>query len=223
MAKPAYLDPANPEHNEIVAKVNALGQKLYPEPIDGKEPPPYADIPTPYFPEEVSGHWDADAEAVFRREAREAGLSKAQVSHFMKVLEKGTIADYQARGAVKERCLQVLRGEWKESFDQKLNLAKEALGQFPDLDEALHVSGFGNHPDIVRAFHALGQAMREKGQLLVDPDQIQDVEAAKKELKRAMGSEPYFNSNHPQHRRVVENVNKLARRAWGEGKIESDD
>ncbi|MGE7139145.1 hypothetical protein ACQKIE_16080 [Luteibacter sp. NPDC031894] len=49
------------------------------------------------------------------------------------------------------------------NFDATVATAKKALDRFgtPELKQLMDTSGFGNHPEIVRAFHRIGQAIAD--------------------------------------------------------------
>ena len=49
------------------------------------------------------------------------------------------------------------------NFDATVNTAKKALDRFgtPELKTLMDTSGFGNHPEIVRAFHRIGLAIAD--------------------------------------------------------------
>lgn len=52
-----------------------------------------------------------------------------------------------------------------DKFDENLSVAKRALDQFgtPELKTLLKDSGLGNHPEVLRAFFRVGQAIGEDG------------------------------------------------------------
>jgi hypothetical protein len=50
-----------------------------------------------------------------------------------------------------------------EKLEQNLGIAKKALDSFgtPELKQMLVSTGFGNHPEVIRAFYKIGQAMAQ--------------------------------------------------------------
>jgi hypothetical protein len=102
--------------------------------------------------------------------AKELGLSNEQAQA---LLER----DNQHLTAYRDAQLQAFETEkasWVEAikadqeiggqhFDQSVELARRALAKFaaPEFATALNETGFGNHPELVRAFARIGKAMAE--------------------------------------------------------------
>ncbi len=56
-----------------------------------------------------------------------------------------------------------LKDEWKADYDKNIELTKRAFKKFSgtELNTFLEETGIGNHPILIKAFHAIGKAMGE--------------------------------------------------------------
>lgn len=118
------------------------------------------------MPEGVS--LDEAAAKEFTDIAKEAGLSAEQAQKFADVGAK--MAQRQAEQHA------MLVASWADSaqadkefggdkFSENLAVAKTALDKFasPELKAFLDTTGFGNHPELIRAFYRAGKAISEDG------------------------------------------------------------
>lgn len=102
---------------------------------------------------------------------RDLGLSQAKaqsaIDHFIK-----TVGDDQAmQAAAAEAAVQQQRDEWAKqaktelgaNYDSELKFATTAVEamQSPALKEAFNAHGWGNHPELIKAFAFFGKMMRD--------------------------------------------------------------
>lgn len=112
-----------------------------------------------------------------------------------------------------------LQQEWGGSYDTKVSQAARAARHFggQGLVDFLNQSGAGNNPALVRAFAKVGAMMSEDtlktGKahgFSLSPDE------ARREANKLMAAPAYTNRDHPEHGSVVEQVQQLFERAYGD-------
>jgi hypothetical protein len=111
--------------------------------------------------------WSDDAAKAFAAKAHEAGLTTAQ-AQAVAGWWAGTVAEQakaaeDAAVAAREEATAAMKTEWGGQFNAKLDLAKRALDQFGGkaVAEIMTDTGLGNHPDVVRMFARIGEAIAE--------------------------------------------------------------
>jgi hypothetical protein len=112
-----------------------------------------------------------------------------------------------------------LQQEWGGSYDTKVSQAARAARHFggQGLIDFLNQSGAGNNPALVRAFAKVGAMMAEDtlktGKahgFALSPDE------ARREANKLMAAPAYTNRDHPEHGSIVEQVQQLFERAYGD-------
>ena len=114
-----------------------------------------------------------------------------------------------------ETRLDALKEEWGDAFDQNVFKAKAAVNEFggEDLKAYLNESGLGNDPNLIKAFAKIGESFLKEDNFADQgkPAYAMSPSEAQAKANGYMGDfdGPYYNSNHPDHNRVVQEVNKL--------------
>lgn len=111
--------------------------------------------------------------------------------------------------------IEGLKNEWGEAFEKNLHTAKLAVNEFggEDLKAYLNETGLGNDPNIIKVFNEIGQKFfkedtfsgEDKPAYSLSPNEAQ---AKINQITGDFGG-PYYNSAHPDHKRVVDEVQKL--------------
>lgn len=149
-------------------------------PADPAQPPaPAGDPPAPILkaPEAYSftapegGELNAEALALFEPLFRKADLSNEHAQEFVAAFAKDVIPQWEAS---LQQAQQTISTQWAESlktdkefgganYSQNEHLAQSAIERFggPELKTLLNETGFGNNPDLFRAFFRVGKAMAE--------------------------------------------------------------
>lgn len=119
-----------------------------------------------------------------------------------------------------EQAVGALREEWGEAFDQNLRKAKLAVMEFggDELKGYLDQTGLGNDPEIIKVFSKIGDSFFKEDNFGTEgkPSYAMSPDEAQAKINNIMGDTngPYYNSMHPDHNRMVEEVNKLYKAAY---------
>ena len=162
---------------------------------------------------------DEDTMASMRQAAYDMGLTQAQANG-MAEFYNGQLNGYNE--AFNEASNQIaienqasLQKEWGKAFEQNIDIAQKTaqylLGGTEMFDEIQLADGsfLGDHPAIVKMFHALGkefgedQIVGETTELVMTPDE------AKRKIDEMMASGPYRDAAHPEHDFYVQEVTRL--------------
>jgi hypothetical protein len=229
MSSPAYFDDKHADHRSTVEKVNALGKQIFgegPELAEGDDgaKPLYATVPRPHLPPEIDAAWPNDVEKMFRQTAHEAGLTDAQMKSFLNLIARGVTEEHKGQETARRAGVHALRQKWGEKLEARMALADEAIEAFsPALADKFEAAGLFGDPDVAELCSALGESMKERGLIVANVDGIQGEKEIQAEIKRLMRSDPYFDSNHRNHTAVVEAVNKLSKKLYGEQPVGQED
>lgn len=118
------------------------------------------------MPEGIS--LDEAAAKEFTDIAKEAGLSAEQAQKFADVVAKMAQRQAEQHAALVASWADNARADKEfggDKFSENLAVAKTALDKFasPELKAFLDATGFGNHPELIRAFYWAGKAISEDG------------------------------------------------------------
>lgn len=144
--------------DDWAALFNRLGR---PESPDGYE------FTRPELPEGIP--YDEEAEAAFREEMHNLGLTKAQAEKLFAKHGEHLGAAFkrieEARTQAHNEAVQALTQDWggEEAFQANAELAIRAVEQFggPELKQFLDQSGLGDNPMLIRAFYNIGKALSD--------------------------------------------------------------
>lgn len=108
-----------------------------------------------------------------------------------------------------------LKEEWGEAFEQNVHTAKLAVNEFggEELKQYLNESGLGNDPNIIKVFNEIGKQFFKEDNFTAEskPAYSLSPSEAQQRINEITGdmSGPYYNSMHPDHKRIVDEVNKM--------------
>jgi hypothetical protein len=168
----------------------------------------------------VEGDLNDELFEAFKQTAFQSGIlpKQAQTVYdwFQKASEDIQAKTEQHQQAEVEKNISELKQEWGQAFDDKLTLAKAAVKHFGEGEmlEYLEQTGLGNDAKIIKLMSKVGELLSEdefKGVTEARGGMTpRDIEGKKAEL---FNDPAYFDKNHPNHGRVVEEMlrlNKLA-------------
>lgn len=121
----------------------------------------------------------------------------------------------QRQKAQFEEQVNGLRQEWGQAFDKKIESAKNGLrcvlGQ--EADNVINDPNLGNNPTFIRIMEKIGELVSEdklKGDYAGDIG-LRSPGEARKEINKIFSdkSGAYFDNKHIDHKRMVDEVNKL--------------
>ncbi len=162
----------------------------------------------------------------FKQFSHDIGLSQHQAENILGAyndIQEQEAEDFQQ--SIKD--LEVhstieLQKEWGKNYDGNLDYARRAYAQFgtPELTEIMDGSGFGNHPEIIKAFSRVGQLLGEEslavgtglGQSQMSP------QAAKEEIQALYSdkdfSKAYRDNRDPGHQTAMRKMDRLFKQAY---------
>jgi len=183
----------------------ATGYKF--EPVEGMDP---ALVP-------------ADTVTSYQNEAHRLGLSQRQAaglhSWFMKDAQASSQGVNDSIESASKANDEALKSEWGQSYDEKMDLAKQAVNEFggDDLKSAMDETGLGNDPRMIKAFAGIGRAMSDD-KLYASGGEAgtgykQSPSEANAEINQLLGDKEflatYQDNQHPGHVGAVEKMMKL--------------
>jgi hypothetical protein len=121
----------------------------------------------------------------------------------------------EERGHNMEQSAKTLRTDWGSSYDSKIRSAQNAILHYgnKDLNKYLDDTGIGNDPNLIRIFSKVGETLDDdsfKGDS--NPGNYgRTPEQAQIEINEIMANpkHPYFDKNHPNHRKALEDMERL--------------
>lgn len=153
----------------------------------------------------------------FRENAHKLGLQPKQAQAILdwyntSISEETTAVTQQNQQAY-EAEVKGLKEDWGEGFDKEMNLAQRAVKEFADEETVNYLkdSGLAGNVKLIKLFNKIGKGLLEDkfteeshGTFGATKDEAQ------KKINTIMGdfSNPYYDSKHPNHNAVVEEVNK---------------
>ena len=115
-----------------------------------------------------------------------------------------------------------LQREWGKNYDGNLDYARRAYAQFgtAELTNAMDTSGFGNHPEVIKAFSKVGQLLGEEslavgtglGRNNMSPQSAQEEIQALYSDKEF--SKSYRDNLDPQHKVAMNKMERLFKVAY---------
>ena len=130
---------------------------------------PVAAVPDSYeftMPEGVA--LDKTAADEFTAIAKELKLNQADAQKVADVGAKMAQRQVEAHAKLVESWTESVKTDKEiggDKLTENLGIARKALDQFgtPELRDVLNMTGFGNHPAVIRAFYKIGKALSEDG------------------------------------------------------------
>jgi hypothetical protein len=176
----------------------------------------------PKLPEGVK--LDPGLEEAFLQMSFEEGLTNKQVEIRFRNAAKMAVAEAERTMLSRRNAEAALNKEWGMEAGKRLAMAKKAaevLG--PDFVEMLKStkladgSLLGNHPGMSKALYGLGLMSQEAGWVVAEVDGITTADGAKVEVEKLMKHPAYFDNTKPEHKEIVEKVNRLQQLRYGTG------
>lgn len=156
---------------------------------------------------------------MFREWAKEAGLNNAQANAIINRYagQAGVFAAEDAArcSAEMQACESALRSEWGEAYEVKLAVANRVLSRFGDqgMIQAIADSGLGRNPGFVRMMVKLGEMSQEDvGLDKTGGSQVMTPDALREQIAELQNHPAYLDASHPEHKVVVDRVQKLFER-----------
>jgi len=114
-----------------------------------------------------------------------------------------------------ESSIRTLKTDWGSSYDARVRAAQAAVQHFGDdnLREYLDSTGIGNDPSLIKVFSKIGETLSDdnfKGQ--ADSGSYgRTPQQAQAEINEIMANpkHPYFDKNHPNHQKALEDMQRL--------------
>lgn len=164
---------------------------------------------------------DEDQQTAFKEWAHSKGFSQSQLQDLAtydmeRQMSAGTANEESAQAKLDE-ATNGLKAEWGEAHEQNTNIAAKAASEFmgeagKEFFENAKIDGVpaGEHPGLLKLFHAVGIGMMEPKQLegianegKQTPQEIQD------NINSAMGHPAYMDKRHPEHPALMRKVQGL--------------
>ena len=173
------------------------------------------------FGEDVDGVLDD-----FKEFAHQNNLTQDQADNllglFSDIQEEDTQNEEQAMEDLKVQTTIGLQRDWGKNYDGNLDYARRAYAQFgtPELTEIMDNSGFGNHPEVIKAFSKVGQLLGEEalavgtglGRNQMSPQSAQEeIQAlyADKDFSKS-----YRDNRDPNHKTAMHRMDRLFKQAY---------
>ena len=162
----------------------------------------------------------------FKNFAHQNNLTQDQADNLMELFKEIEEVDAnneaQAMDDLKVQTTIDLQREWGKNYDGNLDYARRAYAQFgtSELTEIMDNSGFGNHPEVIKAFSKVGQLLGEEslavgsglGREQMSPQSAQEeIQAlySDKEFSKA-----YRDNRDPGHKTAMQKMDRLFRSAY---------
>lgn len=152
-----------------------------------------------------------------REEAHALGLTKRQFSQYVQGEAQAWLEG--TKGAVKQvrEWNNEIKEEWGGAHERNLAIAKRALSHIDKdgkLAAILNETGLGNHPVLQRAFFDMGLRLQEDGLIVGEFKGIHDPAQAKSKIAELRKEKAYLDGSHPDHNRLVAEVENLYKLAY---------
>ena len=181
-------------------------------------------------PEQSNGYdFGEDDEGVlddFKTFAHQNNFTQDQADNllglFADIQEEDAQNEEQAIEDLKVQTTIGLQRDWGKNYDGNLDYARRAYAQFgtPELTDVLDNSGFGNHPEVIKAFSKVGQLLGEEalavgtglGRNQMSPQSAQEEIQALYRDKDF--SKAYRDNKDPSHKTAMSKMDRLFKSAY---------
>lgn len=206
-----------PETEEEFNKVySALGR---PETADGYQFGLPDGVTADWIKDNISEEWEQG----FKAEAHKLGLSAKQAGSLRDNIIKQNFEaikeNQEANEAFLKEAGDKLKQEWGEAFNTRANAARQLL-EFSDTNgefgKLLQATGLDKHPVVLKYLGNLGVQVIEDENLPDDKSGgAQTPQQVEENIKSLQASPAYRESSHPEHKFVVDKVQKLYEKLCG--------
>jgi hypothetical protein len=155
----------------------------------------------------------------FKQTAYEQNLLPDQAQAMFDFLNANGQSQLEAMETQKQEqvtaAIDGLKQEWGEAFDRNVHRAQVAVAEFggDDLKAYLNETGLGNDPRLIKVFAKMGEQFMQEDTTNPEakPAYAMSPDEAHAKINAYLGDfdGPYYNSNHPDHKRTVDEVQKL--------------
>ena len=198
-----------PKSDEEFAKAyDALGRPANAEAYEVKKPE---------LPEGMQ--YDEAGEKLLRTFAHENGWNQKQFANAYDMYFKTRMEEVGAwtktLGDARTKAEDSLKREWGDAYQGKSELARSVFQQYGDaeLSQYLDTSGLGNDPRIIKIFAKIGEEMMGDSKLKHPGGGNGGITPAEIDAKiaefRKTNEKALFQADHPDHRRLVADLQKL--------------
>jgi len=151
----------------------------------------------------------------FLDQAHEAGMLPHQAEKVFEFFNNQVLSANEQAQQMSEKELSEqadgLRKEWGSGYDKKLKTAQVAFSTFADEETTnyLNETGLANDPSLIKLFAKIGEKLNED---TFDTNTVKHLGMTKEEAEekrtQMMGDNdhPYWNDNHPNHKKAVEDM-----------------
>ena len=181
-------------------------------------------------PEQADGYdFGEDVDGVlddFKSFAHQNNFTQNQADNLLELFgdiqEEDAKNEEQAMEDLKVETTIGLQRDWGKNYDGNLDYARRAYAQFgtAELTEVLDGSGFGNHPEMIKAFSKVGQLLGEEalavgtglGRNQMSPQSAQEEIQALYRDKDF--SKSYRDNKDPSHKTAMSKMDRLFKTAY---------
>lgn len=161
---------------------------------------------------------DEELFSEFKKNAHGLGLTTKQaqslVDWFNQSANNAQALQTKAQQDSYEKEANALRSSWGEGFQKEMALATRAFKEFADENDIQYLKdkGLASDPRLIKLFNKIGHGLMEDK---FDKESHGSFGFTKDEIGRKIDdirgdmNGPFWNSDHPNHKRTVEEVNKL--------------
>ena len=197
-----------PNKNSTQEQVNEFWSKMgMPQELDKFE------IAKPEDSAIEDGFFDGFKEFAFENKVLPEQANK--MINFMQEYEKNQNERFEVEAKEKfEQELGGLKDDWATAYDSNLNVVRNSIKEFvsDDVKEYLAKTGMANDPKLVKMVHQLTKDLyAEKPLNVPNPSMGLTKDQALAEYNQLKGDKEgaYWNTGHPDHKRVVDRIVKL--------------
>ena len=162
----------------------------------------------------------------FKNFAHQNNLTQNQADNlldlFSEIQQDEAQNEQKAMDDLKVETTMGLQKEWGKNYDGNLDYARRAYAQFgtPELTEIMDGSGFGNHPEVIKAFSRVGQLLGEEALAVgtgLGRNQM-SPQAAQEEIQALYSdkefSKAYRDNRDPSHQTAMKKMDRLFKQAY---------
>lgn len=152
------------------------------------------------------------------KEGHEAGMTQKQMQTVLNYYNKAVETNLQALEAAKETAEASLKQAWGDRYEDNLNASKVAIKalqqKYPKEVESLVFGPNGNNPVLATILAEFGSRLKE-GQTVTGEgvsafnSAASNAKAKIDEIMKAGRDHPVWNTNHPNHRKAVAEMDEL--------------
>tara|TARA_R110000765_G_scaffold178074_2_gene283601 strand:- start:288 stop:1097 length:810 start_codon:yes stop_codon:yes gene_type:complete len=181
-------------------------------------------------PEQANGYdFGEDVDGVlddFKTFAHQNNFTQDQADNllglFSDMQEEDAQSEEQAIEDLKVQTTIGLQRDWGRNYDGNLDYARRAYAQFgtAELTDVLDNSGFGNHPEVIKAFSKVGQLLGEESLAVgtgLGRDQM-SPQMAQEEIQSLYRdkdfSKAYRDNKDPSHKTAMSKMDRLFKNAY---------